>query len=171
MACLCIRGSRHLSCALGVAVAVAWSAAAGRADAEELTSASFRLRGIHWSAAAGNLGLLGTFQAWLADSTTSPAVRFTPNSFGYRTVAGTTIADDWADLTDGTLDAPVGGGGIPWTNVAADGTAVGGNHCSDWTSASAGVGVVGNSTSTNGSWTNDATHPCSAIAGLYCLQQ
>ena len=48
-------------------------------------------------------GLSGTYKAWLSDTTGSPATRFAQASVPYRLVDGTTIANDWNDLTDGTI--------------------------------------------------------------------
>ena len=42
--------------------------------------------------------------AWLSDSTASPSSRFTHSSVPYVLPDGTTVvANDWADLTGGTL--------------------------------------------------------------------
>ena len=120
----------------------------------------------------------------------SPATRFRPSGQPYRTVNNLTIADSWADLTDGALDngiyvtetgvfavnAPV------WTNTGADG-AVAVNpgifpqDCDDWTSTSdspeGGLGRVGLSGGTDAAWTERNWQFCgpNAIARLYCFQQ
>ena len=52
-------------------------------------------------------GLPPTYKAWLSDGTTSAAARLTHATVPYKRIDGVTIADDWADLTDGTLDAPL----------------------------------------------------------------
>ena len=52
-------------------------------------------------------GLSGTYKAWLSDTTGSPATRFAPASVPYRLIDGTTIANDWNDLTDGTIQTPI----------------------------------------------------------------
>jgi hypothetical protein len=123
------------------------------------------------AAAATTLGLPGTYLAWIADSTTSPALRFYQHAGPYVRPDGTKIADGWADLTDGSLDAAVVEvGGIARTNVAADGTALSGDHCADFSSTT-GTSSVGNATTADGAWTNSGTHPCSAGSGLYCFQQ
>jgi hypothetical protein len=58
---------------------------------------------------AAGLGLTGTYLAWIADGVSDPASRFPLNAGPYvREADGVTIADDWADLTDGTLDASGG---------------------------------------------------------------
>ena len=59
----------------------------------------------------------GTFKAWLSDSETDARDRLTHATVPYRLVDGTTVADDFTDLTDGSLDAPI--------NRTENGTAVG----------------------------------------------
>lgn len=62
-------------------------------------------------------GLGGTYKAWLSDSTTDARDRLTHATVPYRLVDGTTVANDFTDLTDGSLDAPI--------NRAENGTVVG----------------------------------------------
>ena len=46
--------------------------------------------------------------AWLSDSTASPSTRFTRSSVPYVLPDGTTVvANNWADLTHGTLQFPI----------------------------------------------------------------
>ncbi len=89
-------------------------------------------------------GLVGTFQAWLADGVDSPNTRESRLGSPYVRTTGAIVAGDWADLTDGTLDLAVlldENGGTPccgvnfvWTNVAAVGAgAETSTHCSGWT--------------------------------------
>ena len=54
---------------------------------------------------AANLG--GTWKIWLSDTTGSPSTRFTKSSNPYKLLNGTTIANNWSDLTDGTLQNPL----------------------------------------------------------------
>jgi hypothetical protein len=123
------------------------------------------------AAAAAGLSLPGSYLAWLADGSTDPASRFNQSTGPYIRPDGTQIADDWADLTDGTLDAPITtSGSLAWTNVATDGTAKGASHCSNWTGTT-GSAPIGFPTSSGGQWTDAGTHVCSAGAGLYCFGQ
>jgi hypothetical protein len=102
---------------------------------------------------------------------------------GYRRVDGVTIATDWAQLTDSSLDAGIDvtelsqslGGLSVWTHTQTDGTAggVSGIHCQNWTSGS-GVptgGDIGNSLSVNRSWTAQFAFACNGALHLYCFQQ
>lgn len=52
---------------------------------------------------AAKAGLPGKFLAWLSTDKESPATRFTKSGPGWALVDGTVVANDWADLTDGTL--------------------------------------------------------------------
>jgi len=124
------------------------------------------------AAGAATLGLTGTFLAWLGDATTSPAARFSQTG-GFSRVDGTKIADSWADLTDGTLDAPVsgGGGGVVWTGVEADGTAEP-PSCSNWTTSDSGTqGLRGISVQSGAQWTWSSAFGCNFVAPLYCFEQ
>lgn len=90
--------------------------------------------------------LPGKYQVWLSDSSTSPAARFIKSRIPYALVNGVVVANDWEDLIDGQLAAPInvderGNWAIAeevWTSTYADGTATI-DHCSDWTSADVSV--------------------------------
>ena len=75
----------------------------------------------------------GTYRAWLSDSTGSPSTRFQRSTGPYVLPDGTIIAaHGYADLTNGTLNAPIdqtetGGPTSPpgttvWSNTASAGT-------------------------------------------------
>ena len=133
---------------------------------------------------AASLG--GTYKAWLSDSTSSPATRFTPWMGSYSRPDGVTVANDWADLTDGTLDAPIYVTELGQVNptqrtvqTSTDTQGFGvatspGSYCLDWTS-SAGAGVAtrtnGRSDQVSGDWTNSGTSGCTNSLRLYCFEQ
>ena len=85
--------------------------------------------------------LPGRYQVWLSDSRTSPAARFSKSKIPYALVSGVVVANDWEDLIDGQLAAPINvdeRGNLAvaeevWTSTYANGTASI-DHCSDWTS-------------------------------------
>ncbi len=119
------------------------------------------------------------FVAWLADSSQHPAGRFDQDGGPYRLYDGTVIADDWADLIDGALDAPIdrtemgpASGAIrAWTNVQSNGTSAGSSHCADWSSDSA-LGRVGDRTASDGTWTDkEVDFFCGSLARLYCFEE
>lgn len=125
--------------------------------------------------------LPGTYMAWLADSTGSPVTRFVRSTGPYRRVDGVTVADNWTDLTDGSLAATlnltetgtsVNSGPSAWTHVQADGTAEADpDHCGNWGSPS-GSGDFGRAALTDTKWTDDELTNCSAAPlHLYCFQQ
>ncbi len=128
---------------------------------------------------AAGAGLTGTFRAWLSDGSSSPAATFVQSAVPYRLVDGTTVANDWNDLIDGTLSAGISvdenGGSIPgsevWTgtNAFGDGNA---DDCSGWTTMSGqSTGFVGLS-GTTGSWSTVYSQFCDRDnVRLYCFEQ
>ena len=59
-------------------------------------------------ALATTASLPGTFMAWLSDSASSPADRFTrSHDLPYVRVDGAVVATNWNDLTDGALNCPI----------------------------------------------------------------
>lgn len=133
---------------------------------------------------ATGAGLPGTYMAWLSDSTgASPGTRFTKATVPYTLVDGTVIADNWSDLTSGTLKHAINmtqsGSNITttsarvWTYTSTDGTTSAGHPewcCNSW-SGTSGAGIFGNASSTTSSWSNVIYQSCSETARLYCFQQ
>lgn len=139
---------------------------------------------------AAAAGLLGTYMAWIsltANATNDPNSLFTGinGSYTYLLPSGTKVADNWADLTDATLDAAINENasgtsqtsGNVWTNVttagARDGSTSNTHGCATWGTAlntrSANVGTAGN---TDNTWTDTGgTATCDTTAYLYCFQQ
>jgi len=124
--------------------------------------------------------LTGTFKAWVSHSTsTDPNSTFTQSSDPYVLVDGVKIADDWADLIDGNLNASImvdedgnalGGLNRVWTNVTTAGADEGGNDCTNWTSVggSARYGWTGH---LGDLWTDSLTESCNTPKRLYCFEQ
>ena len=110
-------------------------------------------------------------------SRVTPDSRFTKTNRYVRT-DGTLVASTWADLTDGTLLAPIDRdeNGDPvsdfiWTNVDSAGqqeTAT--VDCSEWNSAG-GNGRVGSTSETDGDWTAISADSCAQQNRLYCFGQ
>jgi len=133
-------------------------------------------------AAAANLG--GAWKAWLSDGTASAASRLTHSRGPYVRLDGATVANNWADLTDGTIrnaiyldefgkDHP----GEVWTNTYPNGEAIGymntkfGN-CTNWMSNNYDYngydGFVG---ATYSGWTYFFNRFCVYEYSLYCFEQ
>jgi hypothetical protein len=139
---------------------------------------------------AADLG--GTFQAWLADGSESPATRFTPATEPYVRTDGMVLAESWSDLVDGALAAPIvldeTGDAIEptsscatkvWTNVLPDGgVAIEDGYefaCQNWTIAQfPRSGLTGDASLTGVGWTDGGsfgTEGCTLPAHLYCFEQ
>ena len=136
---------------------------------------------------AQNAGLTGTFKAWISDSTHSPAQDFTQDGGPYLLPdLSTKVADDWADLTDDSLDNPIDQqadgvnteGFSVWTTTAPNGTPTSTetpHSCDDWTYPTDGGGqtaTIGLADSTDTDWTELASfRSCAEQHHLYCVQQ
>jgi hypothetical protein len=145
-------------------------------------------------AMAQQAGLSGSYKAWISgrvDTGAGPLPhgvvhRFAQSSGPYLLVNGTKVADNWADLTDGSLDhaidlteqgAPVGSEARVWTNTTTGGQAWdNARQCAagissdesgvwTWTCGAPGwtagdcrfqSGKYGDAHSTSGSWTGTA---------------
>ena len=136
-------------------------------------------------ARASAAGLSGTFKAWISSAAANqPSSTFTHSSVGYWTPNGIIIANSWADLTDGTLDAAINvdeagnqrsAATNVWTNVTTAGaikTDANANDCTNWsTGANVAGGERGSSSSATGTWTNNTAQNCNNTKRLYCFQQ
>jgi len=137
---------------------------------------------------ADQAGLPGVYLTWLSTFDTSPAARFNHWVGRYVRVDGVVIADNWNDLTDGTLDAPLNldehGNPPPvsnacfsanpvWTNTDTDGTKhEGGDTCQGWTWSGIGPGHHGNFSSTGSQWTTFCIGgACTVLSTIYCFEQ
>jgi hypothetical protein len=128
---------------------------------------------------ASDAGLVGTYFAWISDGVTDPNSRFVKSSNPYvATIDNLVIADDWADLTDGTLDLSITyneyGATVSdsvFTNVNPDGTAKDTtNHCNGWGAGGTNANL-GRSIYTSGLWTDYQTASCGTSERIYCFQQ
>jgi len=146
--------------------------------------------------AANGAGLSGTFKAWLSGridtvanggGTQHAANRMTHSAGAYVLSTGTKVADNWADLTDGSLDHgidrdehgnPVDGS--VWTNTTVAGMAV--DHTRDCGPGSAATAVwgsadqfesghFGNVGDSGASWTTNTNTACNNSFHLYCFEQ
>ncbi len=123
----------------------------------------------------------GTYLAWLSDGTDSPDTRFTKSSHPYILPDGTKIAEDFTDLTDGSIlhkinSDPTGkplGLQLFWTGTKSNGTTS--QYivtCAGWTSLPAAVrGVDGSTLKTSTLWSARGTRECGVSLRLACFQQ
>jgi hypothetical protein len=137
---------------------------------------------------AADAGYNGLFMAWLSNAQLGPATRMTHFMGAYRLPNGELIANDWVDLTDGTLAHPINqdqfGNAPPkaaicqddevWSNTNSDGTPQSELDCNGWTSAAvSSTSNTGEWTAVDASWTESSCVlvSCAVPAGLYCVQQ
>lgn len=137
---------------------------------------------------ANAAALGGTWKAWLSSSTTSAASRLTQSSSPYVLVNGTLVANNWADLTDGSIVNPINrtefgnvtANGAVWTHTTTTGaqaTTNAGQVCSDWTVSTSGntlVHCAGSPFQVNGDWTagySGCAYPCNQQWPLFCFEQ
>jgi hypothetical protein len=133
---------------------------------------------------ATSVQLSGTFKAWLSDSASSaPAGWSTDPSIPYVLVTGVTVADNWADLTDGTLDVAIGtdergvdhapnSRDLVWTNVRVDGTTGSDLYdCDDWMTVAPGSFGDTGSLLDDHAWTQAIYASCGDMNRLYCFEQ
>lgn len=131
-------------------------------------------------------GLGGEFKAWLSTLSTSAASRLTHSNEPYVLSNGVLVANDWADLTSGTLRhefdqtespelAPPNAAGscnplVFWTSTDERGSQFGGD-CDGWTTTSEAVdghlGVI----STGATWSTFCFGGCDTSAPILCLEQ
>ena len=124
-----------------------------------------------------------TYLAWLSDGTNSPDTRFTKSAHPYMLPDGTKIAEDFTDLTDGSIQNKINidrtGKSLPferfWTGTNSDGTTVGYQlTCDGWTAdpLTKFHGMAGRTNLTSRIWsTRIARISCARIYRLVCFQQ
>jgi len=123
------------------------------------------------------------FVAWVSDATHVPQNSFVHGTKRYYLPddAGTTVANDWTELTSGTLRAPINvfedgsrAAATPdaWTGTTANGTATT-IDCSHWTVVDAGAvkGTRGAATSITQAWSNEDADNCDTNHHLYCFEK
>jgi len=135
------------------------------------------------------------FKAWLSvglrwePGLSTPATSFVQSDVPYVRVDGVKVADNWADLVDGNLAAPInvdeqGVGDYTvsvWTGTYSDGSIPASDgdlgrtvNCSDWSYGpypDDSFGLVGQSWQTDARWTDAQAQLCSSEAHIYCFQQ
>ena len=126
---------------------------------------------------------LGTYLAWLSDGKDSPDTRFAKATEPYVLPDGTMIAENYADLTDGSLmhqiDNEASGKLVAleytWTGTKSDGTSASDwLTCNQWTAEHpTDVSGMGGATNRKDSiWSSrHASVECARKHRLWCFQQ
>ena len=93
-------------------------------------------------------------------------------------VGATVIANDWDDLVDGSISAPINVDasgqtrtGDVWTGTLATGASYLSSDCGGFTNGTTGVALCGTSSSANSTWTQNIAPSCSTLLRLYCFEQ
>ena len=131
--------------------------------------------------AATSAGLGGTWVAWLSTSTVAAIDRITGDGPWYLVDGTTLVFPNKAAILTGPLvpiDRDEHGAQPPgaenvWTGTAADGTAIAGQSCLDWTSnSSSAIGSMGLRSATTAAWTEYNAVLCSNhLNRLYCFER
>ena len=127
---------------------------------------------------AADAGLEGNFKAWLSTRSLSASDRLTHADGPYVLVDGTLLADDWDDLVDGFIAAPINldasgaaRTGDTWTGTLATGASYANDDCAAFASGSDGFALCGSTATIGAGWTQSATPDCSTELRLYCIEQ
>jgi hypothetical protein len=124
-------------------------------------------------ASMANLG--GTWKAWYSDQAGAAANRLNRNTLPYVNLVNQIVANDWADLTDGTLDAPVIYNEMRYPMNPSEPIITNTDSAGNWMLSSCasngltGLGTIGD---TGSSWTYAIRVSCiGASARLLCVEQ
>ena len=130
---------------------------------------------------ANNAGLAGLYKAWISIPTSSPAqTRFVKSTVPYFRVDGIKVAENWEDLIDGELDAPINltennvvlsGTDKVMTSTFANGYSSAGKNCNNWTSSSIHSNTLMGEYLDDYRWTGSCFSLCSIPSRLYCCAQ
>ncbi len=126
---------------------------------------------------ATDAGLGSTWVAWLSDDSTAAPDRLTQIAGPYVRLDGLIIADDVADLIDGSIANAIVVDEVlgvqpalrVWTGTLNDGTAASAN-CENWTNNVVFGGGDGQSNVTTGFWTQLGAARCDFEQPLYCFE-
>ncbi len=132
------------------------------------------------TAQAASLG--GVWKAWLSYEGSSASSRISHSTIPYTGLDGLKIANNWNDLTDGSIQNPIIRDEFKnlvtnekvWTGTKQNGDVYSASTCYNWNSKS-GSGRYGIASTSylDGRWTNFNSQSCqpSSTARLYCFEQ
>lgn len=123
------------------------------------------------------------FEAWLSRGETTAGSRLASTSFSGRYVLfdGSVVAEGWEGLTTNSLAHAISihADGMllsdpdntwTWTNTTRDGEiAISDQDCGTWKSLM-GTARAGRVSALGGGWSSAASHPCSSLNRLYCVE-
>lgn len=119
------------------------------------------------------------YKAWLSSTGFEASKRLTHGTRPYVLPDGTLLANDWAQLTAGSLfhaidrdegNAPVAEGFV-WTGTDIFGNATS-STCAGWSlNGVDNVGTVGRSDAIDSTWTNSGTKGCGTGYRLFCVEE
>ncbi len=129
-------------------------------------------------------GMGGTWKAWLSDSKTSASSRLIHSNNPYVLLDGSIVANNWTDLTDGTLQTPINmdengyqtiNEMAVWTSTKVDGSTyspyANNTLCNDYTVADENYSMCGMGYVNNNEWTDWSSDWCKGTNRLYCFEQ
>jgi hypothetical protein len=130
---------------------------------------------------ADTRNLAGAWKAWVSDASSSPSSRFAHATVPYRLLDGSVIANNWNDLTDGSLahaidvldDGSHAAAELQvWTGTTAAGGVANGT-CANWTQASMSlIADFGVTDRTDDGWSDWQLQYCNAPSmHVYCFEQ
>lgn len=127
---------------------------------------------------AANLG--GSWKAWLSSDTVSVKSRLQHYNGPYRRIDNVLVAQNWNDLVDGSLLAPINvtetgsanNAAWVWTNSFSDGSIrqSSNSSCINWTNNNDG-GSTGDASRTDSGWSDYGASACYYNRPLYCIEQ
>ncbi|KKQ77905.1 hypothetical protein A3B42_02920 [Candidatus Daviesbacteria bacterium RIFCSPLOWO2_01_FULL_38_10] len=132
---------------------------------------------------AANLG--GTWKAWLSDDVSSSATRLNHSSVPYKTLDGKVVADNWDDLTDGSLQNAISvtenntffkSESCVWTQTKVSGALIESKSqnltgCNGFTVADKNISYCGVDGSKDSNWTQGSLESCNIEHPIYCFEQ
>ena len=132
-------------------------------------------------AAKANLQRPLTFRAWLSTPSMAAADRLLHSRGRYMLTNGIVIAQDWDELTSGTLQSPIvvdensqTKEDFAWTGTLPDGQpALGSEFCGEWKETEGFLifGGEGLSIATDSTWSFFDQGGCGSESSLYCFEQ